>query len=380
MFTGYAPTSLPRPLMAGYQLTPANNVIRTDMEVGTARARRRSAARNDRISLKWRLTDPEMRIFRARYNSTGGWSLTYPHDATAVTGWTNTRTVDVANAITAPDGTLTANYLRSDATASSTHDARYSLVGLPTVDNANYCGSVFAKAGERTWLRVMLTNKAGINGLRYFDLANGLVGYGINNTGRIESFGDGWFRCSVLANMGSGATNPTFLLSLGEGDNDANFSGQYRDGTAQAGGVNTLTLDASASATTGFYVGAKLTLTGGTGAGQSGLITAYDGGSKVATVTAAWATVPNATTTFTITDGLYLWGDNLVQSNSFEEFLPTSSAGNVLGADDGAAWFLLDIASGDGGLSKKECRFTEGYQATALPGLNWEVTAKLEIR
>jgi hypothetical protein len=215
----------------------------------------------------------------------------------------------------------------------------------------------------------------------YFDLANGALGSRSNETtGLIEPFDAGWWRCSMLYNMRAGTAAPDFAFWIAEANLDTTYSGQYRAATAQAGGTDTLTLDASASATTGFYVGATLTLTGGTGAGQSGLITAYDGGSKVATVTAGWATVPDATTTFTITDGLYLWGDNLVQSDSFVEFLPTNSAGNVLGADGGAAWFRLLIATGDGGLASKECRFVGEYQAAALPGLNWDVTARVEVR
>lgn len=83
-----------------------------------------------------------------------------------------------------------------------------------------------------------------------------------------------------------------------------------RSNTAQAGGATSITLDASASATTNFYSGCWVYLTGGAGAGQTRLVTAYNGTTKVATVHPAWATNPDNTSTFAVlaaahTDGVY---------------------------------------------------------------------------
>ena len=73
-----------------------------------------------------------------------------------------------------------------------------------------------------------------------------------------------------------------------------------RSNTAQAGAATTITLDAGASAVNDFYNGASILTTGGTGVGQYRIITDYVGATKVATVNAAWATNPDATTTFAI--------------------------------------------------------------------------------
>jgi len=73
-----------------------------------------------------------------------------------------------------------------------------------------------------------------------------------------------------------------------------------RSNTAQAGAAGSITLDASASATTDFYKGSWIFLTGGTGVGQTRLCTAYNGTSKVATITPNWATNPDATSTFAV--------------------------------------------------------------------------------
>jgi len=74
-----------------------------------------------------------------------------------------------------------------------------------------------------------------------------------------------------------------------------------RRATAQAGAATTMTLDASASATNGFYNQYYLRITGGTGTvGEVRQITGYVGATKIATVNAAWTVNPDATTTFAV--------------------------------------------------------------------------------
>lgn len=73
-----------------------------------------------------------------------------------------------------------------------------------------------------------------------------------------------------------------------------------RASTAQAGAAGTITLDASASAVDDFYLDCLVRTTGGTGAGQTRLVSDYVGATKVASVTPNWATNPDNTTTFEI--------------------------------------------------------------------------------
>ena len=67
------PSTLPKPLASSYSLSPVDQTIRTDMEGGLARVRRRTTARNDKVSVNWRMTDAQMAIFRAWFEdaSTG---------------------------------------------------------------------------------------------------------------------------------------------------------------------------------------------------------------------------------------------------------------------------------------------------------------------
>jgi len=66
------PTTLPAP-RPNYALAPVDQTVRTDMESGAARARRRTSARSDKATVHWRMTDAQLAIFRAWFDdaSTG---------------------------------------------------------------------------------------------------------------------------------------------------------------------------------------------------------------------------------------------------------------------------------------------------------------------
>lgn len=84
-----------------------------------------------------------------------------------------------------------------------------------------------------------------------------------------------------------------------------------RSNTAQAGGASTITLDAGASASDDQYNGWAIKITGGTGAGQTRMISDYVGSTKVATVASAWTTQPDNTSTFTIFGQQLVGGANV---------------------------------------------------------------------
>lgn len=62
------PTTLPNPSAAGYSLSPVDQVVRTEMEGGNIRVRRRSAARNDRVAVTWFFTSSQMAAFRSWFD------------------------------------------------------------------------------------------------------------------------------------------------------------------------------------------------------------------------------------------------------------------------------------------------------------------------
>lgn len=76
--------------------------------------------------------------------------------------------------------------------------------------------------------------------------------------------------------------------------------GTFENGTAQAGGTNTVTLRSGASSVTDFFKNQAIYIFAGTGAGQTNTITGYNGSTKVATVETAWATQPDSTSQYLI--------------------------------------------------------------------------------
>jgi hypothetical protein len=75
----------------------------------------------------------------------------------------------------------------------------------------------------------------------------------------------------------------------------------HDSGTLQGGTSTTVTLKATASAIDNVYNGMYVNITGGTGSGQTRLITDYVGSTKVATVSEAFTVTPDNTSTYTTT-------------------------------------------------------------------------------
>jgi len=73
----------------------------------------------------------------------------------------------------------------------------------------------------------------------------------------------------------------------------------FSSGTAQAGAATSITLVAGASAVTDFYKNCIIEIVAGTGIGQARFCTAYNGTTKVATVT-TWATTPDNTSVYVV--------------------------------------------------------------------------------
>jgi len=76
--------------------------------------------------------------------------------------------------------------------------------------------------------------------------------------------------------------------------------GREASGTAQAGGVNTITISASDSFGDDTLIGYVVYISGGTGAGQEGRITANDNGTKIVTVADNWVIQPDVTSTYVL--------------------------------------------------------------------------------
>lgn len=137
--------------------------------------------------------------------------------------WTKVAATVTANAAISPDGTMNADKLVEDTT-----NAIHYAAWTPTVTVTPYSMSVYAKAGERSWLRI--GNSSDSQQMAWFDVANGVVGTtSAGVTTRISSAGNGWYRCSVSFTPVS-ATPKTFSLMLGNANNSATYTGTAGNG------------------------------------------------------------------------------------------------------------------------------------------------------
>ena len=123
--------------------------------------------------------------------------ITYSEDFTQ---WSFKTGVGVSsNEIISVDGALNGSKIETTANGSRYVGNNYTL---STGDNTF---SVFAKKGVNNWVYLNVI-KDGTNNWNYtFDLQNGLIGQSnssaYSTTAKIEDYGNGWYRCSITANV-----------------------------------------------------------------------------------------------------------------------------------------------------------------------------------
>lgn len=199
--------------------------------------------------------------------------LTYS-DTFTNAAWSNTRSSDAADAIEAPDGSTTADSIREDTTATSTHYIQQTeSVGSGAAD---YCFSVCLKAGTRTFARVAMVESTGSDEC-YVDvnLSTGALGTatasGTNWTeprAFTTSLGNGWYRIAIVGRKVSAGTTLTARLYLASALGTVSYTGggttqliyAWRGGLAQSSVPFNPSLTAAAEVTgsaqsgTGLYV------------------------------------------------------------------------------------------------------------------------------
>lgn len=136
------------------------------------------------------------------------------------------------------------------------------------------------------------------------------------------------FSCEVnLHSSGTGGTAPEWrdlIMACG-------FSETLRaadsSGTMQAGSTST-TANLAAAAPL-MVVGDIITTTGGTGSGQTRVITAYSGtGTDIATIYPSWTVTPDATTTYTVrASALYVPISSSLVTSTIYDYMHASPAG-----------------------------------------------------
>lgn len=133
--------------------------------------------------------------------------LTYTEDLSN-TAWIKTNSSATPNAVAAPDGTTTADKLVEN-TANSTH---VTAVQYAAVTGTTYVFSVYAKAAERTEIRIKASGTSLFTVdpiVRYTMSDAGTAALAQGNptpTRGIEALADGWYRCWMSVTVAASAT------------------------------------------------------------------------------------------------------------------------------------------------------------------------------
>lgn len=131
----------------------------------------------------------------------------------------------VANAISAPSGAVTADFIVPDTT--SGQHGLYRTV--TTVSGTAYTQSVYAKAGGYNWL--YMTEANNVTAQASFDISTGVLGT-VSGTGSpsatITPVGNGWYRCTLTFTPSSTASNIQIRANSANGG--ANFVGNGTSG------------------------------------------------------------------------------------------------------------------------------------------------------
>ena len=138
--------------------------------------------------------------------------------------WTKTGSSVVSDAAISPDGSLNAFKLVED---SSNGNHRIDTQGISITNGASYSFSMFFKYDNSVeWIRV---REFGINAFAYFNIKDNTTGATnlLNNSEKIEDFGNGWKRVSFTYTSTTSGAN--FRIYLGDGDNVDGYQG---DGTS----------------------------------------------------------------------------------------------------------------------------------------------------
>ena len=151
-------------------------------------------------------------------------------DSIGSSAWVKFRSNRDGNVAVAPDGTLTADKLREDASANNSHGIYQDF----TVSNSSaYTVSVFAKADGRSHFAIRFNDPLGsifANDTAFFNLSTGATGTTDPDiTSSIQNCGNGWFRCiATRTTLDSGTGR--FYFYLADADNSLTYTGNKYSG------------------------------------------------------------------------------------------------------------------------------------------------------
>ena len=206
-----------------YDLFPANTTILTlesnTAFVGDGRIRTTnnsntlSVSGNSDSLLNTLVVGDELRFNIADYRTN---LVTYSQDFNHAT-WSLTNLTVGTNALSAPDGTVTADKLQE--VGGTVFVGIQKTISLPTSTSRYYTATFYAKAGERNYAQIRIqsnpTTTAYSQGA--YDLLSGqsyanVTGGATSAVASMENVGNGWWRCSLTCLIGNAETSVLYYI------------------------------------------------------------------------------------------------------------------------------------------------------------------------
>jgi hypothetical protein len=145
--------------------------------------------------------------------------------------WTKTRSSITANATTSPDGTVDADKLVEDTTATNTHLTTQSFSGTT---GTIYTATLYAKAAGRDFVRITLPSAIfGAATTWAFNLTTGATSSIAGTSGTTatsEAVGNGWWRIRVTSIAATATTSGNFQITISETSTNATYTGDGYSG------------------------------------------------------------------------------------------------------------------------------------------------------
>lgn len=168
------------------------------------------------------------------------------------TTWGKLNVVVTADAATAPDGTTTADKMADNATLGYHIATSNAYADIPVASSSLVCASTYFRNVDAQFGVVQIGTRVPLYPKVIFDLVNGtmvavgpLVAYGM------QDVGNGWWRCWIVANAGTGASPLGMVVGVDASGTSTTYSGtgksiyfwgaQFEAGTAPTSYIPTTT-------------------------------------------------------------------------------------------------------------------------------------------
>jgi hypothetical protein len=128
--------------------------------------------------------------------------------------WLKIDTSVTSNSTISPDGTQNADTVIATGSGSLAH---LIYQNLSFTSGTAYTYSVFAKANTSNFIQIVFSGDFVLGSYANFDLSNGTITASANLTPKIESIGNGWYRCSISATAGVSSINSQIIYLINSG-------------------------------------------------------------------------------------------------------------------------------------------------------------------